>query len=295
MERLGLNPDKYKYKVQKFHLSLDSVLQKSNFLQNEVLKSFYQSIVDDIIKNSKDEFNCLKAYFKQKGFCGDIAVMDIGWNGSMQRYLVEIMNTLKVDVCMDGYYFGMRNEINNTQVHGYFYEPSRMHMEPEVSFMQGLFESLFLSSEGSTKRYRVINGVATPVLYAPEYQEKDVEFKVFRIIQDEAVRFCKEYAISPTSKLTEYKASEYSFNLVRFCTNPTLEEVSLFGDFRFYDTNVIPLARPQSLLYYVICPRKFLREFSCSAWKAGFLKRCFKVSLPYMKLYAIAKELSKKD
>lgn len=294
LERLGLDPEKYKFKVQKFHLSLDSSLQKSNFLQNEALKGFYQSILNDIIKNSRDEFDCLKVYFQQKGFCGDIAVMDIGWNGSMQRYLVEIMNILEVDVRMDGYYFGMRKEINNSQVHGYFYEPFRMDMEPVISFMQGLFESLFLSSEGSTKRYRVLNGVAIPVLYAPEYNEKDAEFKAFRIIQDEAVQFCKEYAKSPAEELLEYKASEYGFNLIRFSIDPTLKEVDLFGDFRFYDTNVFPLARPQSLINYVRCPQKLLREFSCSAWKAGFLKRCFKVPIPYMQLYMLAKKLAEK-
>lgn len=289
LDRLGLDPEKYKHKVQRFHLSLDSCLQKSNFLQNEALKGFYQSILDDIIQNSKDEFKCLKTYFQQKGFCGDIAVVDIGWNGSMQRYLVEIMNILEVDVRMIGYYFGGRKEISNSQVHGYFYEPSRMDMEPAISFMQGLFESLFLSCEGSTKRYRVFNGVANPVLYTPEYQENDIEFNAYRIIQNEAVRFCEAYAKSPATELMEYKASEYGFNLVRFGTNPKLSEAELLGDFRFFDTNVFPLAKPKSLIHYVQNPKSLMIDFSSAAWKAGFLKRCFKIRAPYASLYIFLK------
>ena len=125
-------------------------MQENKFLQNEKLKAFYQTIREDIVKNSRNEFECLSAYFKEKNFRGNIAVMDIGWNGSMQRYLVEIMDIMGISVNMDGYYFGMRKKLKNTRVHGYLYESSEMHLEPKVSFMQGLFESFFLSREGST-------------------------------------------------------------------------------------------------------------------------------------------------
>lgn len=289
LERLGLNPEKYKYRIQEFHLTLDSDLHDSNFLHNKSLKEFYQSIRDDVVKNSEDEFKCLKAYFKEKDFSGDIAVMDIGWNGSMQRYLVEIMEAIGVNVHMDGYYFGMRKVLKKSSVHGYIYEPSRMQMEPVISFMQGLFESFFLSREGSTKRYIVQNEKAIPVLYEPEYHDKDIEFRAFQIIQKEAVRFCMEYAKSPVSELSDYKVSDYNFNLVRFGTNPTLKEVNLFGDFRFYDTNVFPLAKPQSLVYYIKNPKILLRDFSYSAWKAGFMKRCFKIKAPYASVYIFMK------
>ena len=294
LERLGLNPERYKLEIQKFHLQLDSNLQDNNFLQNKNLKAFYKSIREDVVQNSREEFVCLIAYFKKKNFYGDIAVMDIGWNGSMQRYLVEIMNISGIDARIDGYYFGMRKNLKNSQVHGYFYEPSRMQMEPIISFMQGLFESLFLSREGSTKRYDIHNGKAEPVLYEPEYHENDIEFKAFQAIQEEALCFCKEYSKSPAAKLEKYKASEYSYNLLRFSTEPTLREAELFGNFRFYDTNVFPLAKPRSLLYYVRNPKIFSREFSYSAWKAGFMKRCFKINIPYMQMYMIAKVLAKR-
>lgn len=289
LERLGLDPNKYQRQVQRMQLSLDSILQQKDFLQNEKLRLFYQSIRGDIVQNSRNEFDCLAVYFKEKHFHGRIAVMDIGWNGSMQRYLEELMDTMGISISMEGYYFGMRRKVKNTQVYGYLYEPSKMHLEPRVSFMQGLFESFFLSREGSTMRYSIQEGKAVPVLCEPEYNENDVEFLAFQDLQNGAIQFCKEYAKSAAANLTNYTAKEYCYALLRFGTAPTLKEVDLFGDFRFYDTEVFPLAKPKSLVYYMRNPKKFAHDFSCSAWKSGFIKRCFKVDAPYFYLYYLLK------
>lgn len=291
LKRLGLEPEKYEQEAKQNHLSLETGLRESDFLQNTDLKNLYLRIQNDIITNSKKEFESLTAYFKQKQFQGDIAVMDIGWNGSMQRYLVELMNLTGVHVSMNGYYFGMRKRLNHTQVHGYLYEPSRMQLEPALSFMQGLFESFFLSKEGSTQRYELCGQFGKPVLYQPEYQENDAEYKAFQAVQQGAQAFCKDYAGSVSSHLKEYSAEVYSHNLLHFGTCPKLADVALFGNFRFYDTNVVRLAKPNSLSAYISQPKAFIRNFSYAVWKAGFMKRCFKIKAPYMKFYVFLKKL----
>lgn len=291
LERLGLEPEKYEQEAKRHHLSLETGLRESDFLQNTNLKSLYLQIQHDIITNSKQEFESLIAYFKQKQFQGNIAVMDIGWNGSMQRYLVELMNLAGVHISMNGYYFGMRNQLNHTQVHGYLYEPSHMQLEPAFSFMQGLFESFFLSEEGSTQRYKLCDQIGKPVLYQPEYQESDAEYKAFQAVQQGALAFCEDYGASVSSHLKEYSAEIYSHNLLRFGICPKLADVALFGDFRFYDTNVVRLAKPDSLITYISHPKRFIRDFSYAVWKAGFMKRCFKIKAPYMKFYVLLKKL----
>ena len=291
LERLGLDPEKYQKQIRPFQLTLDTILKEKNFLDDERLKAFYYSIYEDIIENSKNEFECLAEYFKGKNFQGDIAVMDIGWNGSMQRYLREIMDILGINANINGYYFGIRQVLKSTQVHGYLYESSRRQLEPKVSFMQGLFESFFLSREGSTRRYKLNKGIAIPELYAPEYHEADAEFQAFQALQEGAIEFCKQYAECSVNQLKKYTAEEYSSNLLRFGVKPTLKDSLLFGDFRFYDTNVFPLAKPKDLIYYIQNPRTFTHDFSCSAWKAGFIKRCFKVKAPYAFVYIFFKKL----
>ncbi|WP_295715284.1 HAD-IA family hydrolase [uncultured Mitsuokella sp.] len=291
LKRLGLRPEAYEQQVQQNRLSLGISLQEKDFLQNANLKKFYLQIQDDIIRNSKAEFDALAAYFKQKNFHGDIAVVDIGWNGSMQRYLVELMALVGESVHMDGYYFGMRKKLEHTQVHGYFYEPDHMDLEPQVSFMQGLFESFFLSREGSTKRYELCNQIARPVLYQPEYHEHDIEYQAFQSIQQGASAFCEKYVASIASKLKKYPAKSYAYNLLRFGTEPRMTDVALFGDFRFYDTNVVYLAKPDKMSVYIHHPKQLVRDFSYAVWKAGFLKRCFRIKAPYMKFYTFLKKL----
>lgn len=289
LERLGLNPRKYKKIVEYFHISLQTELNSDNFLKNKNVENLYHYIQDDIVKNSKDEFKKLSIYFRQKQFQGDVAVMDIGWNGSMQRYLVELMHLLDIDVNIDGYYFGLRKKINTSRAQGYLYEISHMKLEPKISFMQGLFESLFLSQEGSTKRYDFCGNSCQPILYQPEYKEKDVEYQCFKFVQKGAQDFCREYDKSMASKLCQYTAIEYAYRLLKFGTQPTLEEVNLFGDFRFFDTNVVYLAKPRSIFFYGKHPMNFVQDFSQAVWKAGFMKRCFNVRAPYNFLYLFFK------
>lgn len=288
LDRLGLNPDEFASQVRNSGLEMDTAVTEKNLKQNSKVHNLYEQIKDAVIVNSQNEFQCLEEYLKEKNFTGDIAVVDIGWNGSMQRYLVELCKVMEIPVQMEGFYFGMRKSIPNTTSHGYFYQPGNMDWEPRISFMQGLFESFFLSHEGSTKRYRLNQKHAEPELYAPEYHQQDPELKAFEKVQEGAKTFCLEYARSVTTHI-HFKSYEYAANLIRFGSKPSLSEVSLFGDFRFFDTNCVFLAKPAGMVYYFKHPRVLLRDFSYSVWKAGFMRRLFKATLPYYKIYCLLK------
>lgn len=288
LDRLGLNPDEFDSQVRNSGLEMDMAVAEKNLKQNSRVHNLYEQIKNVVIANSQTEFQCLKEYLKEKNFAGDIAVVDIGWNGSMQRYLVELCQAMEIPVQMEGFYFGMRKDIPNTVSHGYFYQPGNMELEPKISFMQGLFESFFLSHEGSTKRYRLHQDHAEPELYSPEYHQQDSELKAFEEVQQGAEAFCLEYAKSLTAH-HHFKANEYAANLIRFGSKPSISEVSLFGDFRFFDTNCVFLAKPAGMVYYFKHPRDLLRDFSYSVWKAGFMRRLFQATLPYYKIYSMLK------
>ena len=289
IERLGLDPIKYEKQVCNVGLTLDYTISEKNIKNDESVHSLYETIKEDIIVNSKNEFEAAKTYFREKGFDGDIVVVDIGWNGSMQRYLNELTRLMGLNVKMTGCYFGIRKKIKDSEVHGYLYEPDKFELEPKLSFMQGLFECLFLAHDGSTKKYTVKNNLAEPVLYAPEYPKDSPEALAFDSVQESAIRFCEEYNRSSVSKNYKFSAKEYAYNLLRFGTSPSLKEITWFGDFRFFDTNIVYLAKPQNMVYYVTHPKSLLRDFSLAVWKAGFLKRVFKVKLPYLKIYSMMK------
>ena len=135
-------------------------------------------------------------YFGEKKFVGDVAVVDIGWNGSMQKCLAELMRLADIHVTIHGYYFGIRKQISETSMQGYIYDPKHMQYETSLSFMQGLFESFFLSQEGSTKKYEIKDNIAKPILYTPEYVETDKEFKALKAVQSGALEFCRLFSES---------------------------------------------------------------------------------------------------
>ena len=290
LERLGLEPDKYIIRAQAFGLAAEEIFQQNSVQADVKLKMFYTAIQTDVIENSKQEFSALCNYFREKRFVEDIAVVDIGWNGSMQKCLVELMRLANIKVTIHGYYFGIRKQIPDTYMHGFIYDPEHMQYEPPLSFMQGLFESFFLSQEGSTKKYEMINSHAKPILYAPEYAKTDKEFKALKTVQNGALEFCRLFS---RSILTDHVVSKEDFlkNLFAFGTAPSVEETEWFGDFAFYDTNIVYMAKPEKLGYYIINPKSFLRDFSYAVWKAAFLKRLFRVNGPYSKIYSFLKSL----
>ena len=291
LDRLGLEPENYKEMALKYNLFMDQLFKEADFQNNADLKKFYKEIENDVVSNSLQEYNACIAYFKQKQFCGDIAAVDIGWNGSMQRYLYELLELAGIMTNMTGYYFGIRKELPYTEMYGYFYEPKNFELEPAISFMQGLFESFFLSHEGSTKTYSIKDdGSEEPVLYSPEYSQNDIELVSLEDVQNGAVDFCEEYSQSDTAHAYEYDVKDYSGNLIRFGNEPSLHDVKMFGDFKFFDTNIVFMAKPESMVNYLSKPRKFITDFSYSVWKAGFLKRLFKVPAPFDKVYTVLKK-----
>lgn len=235
LERLGLESDSYVIRAKDFGLAAEDVFQQTSVQADEKLKKFYSTIEKDVRKNSKQEFLALCNYFREKRFAGNVAVVDIGWNGSMQKYLLELMRLSDIDVTLHGYYFGIRKQIPDAFLQGYIYDPKNKQYEPALSFMQGLFESFFLSQEGSTKKYVITGNHAKPVLYLPEYTETDKEFKALKSVQDGAMNFCSRFSESILADCTVRK-EDYLKNLFEFGTAPSREETEWFGDFAFYDT-----------------------------------------------------------
>ena len=76
-------------------------------------------------------------------------------------------------------------------------------------------------------------------------------------------------------------ADEVYKALFRITKKPTLKESVIFGDMLFYDGASYYLAKPKTLLHYVLHYTEFIRDFSESGWKVGFLKRMMKIPFPY--------------
>ena len=60
-------------------------------------------------------------------------------------------------------------------------------------------------------------------------------------------------------------------NLVYRCTNPNYKDTKILGDILFSNDELKFIAKPKSILFYILHPKMLLKDFYECNWKIGFL------------------------
>ena len=104
MKRLGLNPEEKNELLKKYNLELESKINSNEILNNKDFLGFYEEVKEEIIQNSKEEFNNLLNYYNNIKFNGKVAIVDIGWFGNMQNALNKLVSKADINAEISGYY-----------------------------------------------------------------------------------------------------------------------------------------------------------------------------------------------
>ena len=294
---LGLEIENYREIVEKHGLSLSDIFDRNTIKKEERLKALLEQIKSDIIENSKREYELLTRYLEENVVRGKIAVVDIGYGGSMQRYLQQVLTKLGIEHDITGFYLavadfytknmlpGMKLDLNG-YLFDFQHDPNAV--DTRSSFV-GLFETLFLEQGGSVKRYVADTDKVVAERYPYEYEvggKPTEDLKKVRRIQKGAVDFVRNAAQDEMIENLKCAPNEYFEGLRSVGENPTLAELKLFGDISFYDEGMTEkLAAPNKLLRYIIHPNQMKNDFLKCRWKTGFLKRVLKINLPYQEIY----------
>lgn len=264
-----------------------SFLSRNMKREPKVLR-FYQSIQEEVVQKSKEAYAVFLQYLQQEAFSGSVTLVDIGWQGSMQYYLQNILAQANIPAEIHGYYVGrVRNVIPDLCLHAYI--PAGENPQLGAS---GLFESLFLSREGSTKTYRKDpDGKIIPELYDSEYTQTK-EAAMVEAFQNGALAFIDAMKTGIGAQPVPYTVA--TANILRVLRNPGKRELQMFADFGFADGEVHPLAVPKSFWTYIQKPGSLLTDFANSQWKNGFLKKLFRFPLPYWRVLFALKRLKGK-
>lgn len=294
VKRLGLNPKEKEELLKQNNLELDMKLEVLEISKNQDFIKFYETVKEEIKENSQKEYNNLLKYYNEIDFSGKVAIVDIGWFGNMQNALNNIIQKANMKVDLTGYYVGIVPESKNQEknkMHGFLFEKNKNEdLFLKKKYFNSIFEMIFLSTHGSVKNY---NGQDTKVdFYEFEYENSETE-KNIRKIQDGALQFIKDFCASKTQKYIEINERISLYNMMKFGNYPSLEDTEKFGDIIFYDDDNFYLAKPRELNYYIIRPKEFYNELMNSVWMPGFLKRLFKVELPYFKFILFLRKLKK--
>ena len=254
---------------------LSNILNKKQYI--EILEKLYPLVID----NSNKEYKSFINYKNIHNFTGNVAIVDIGWFGNIQHALEK----LKLDTRIRGYYMGIepRKNYQNTQkMSGFIFETNRNYdyflMEHNFN---SIFEMLFLGRHGSVKRYNSNEGYGVE-FYEYEYEGLKEKNNIINL-QDSAIEFVKEFY---KSGLIEYLVDDLSISFERLANiflNPSLNIAKQFGDMVFLDDEKMYIAKPKRGIYY-LNPKKLIHDYKRSIWRIGFLKRVFKLKLPYYKI-----------
>ncbi|WP_353949196.1 HAD family hydrolase [Sporolactobacillus sp. Y61] len=281
---LGLNLADSKRKLNTYNVDFDELHRRNAILSDRKIKWIYHHLQKEINENSLKEEANLTGYLRQNQVNGKFAIVDIGWVGSIQRYLRDILLKNHIDNQIKGYYIALTRDSRpykekyHLDFSGYVYDCAngRDARTPIGSFI-GLIESLFLAQEGSTKTYmKNKNHSFEPVLFPYEYLNDGhytKEALAVKAIQEGAIQFIKDYQASSLSPLLHVDQTIAFNNIYHMGIHPKKNEMKLFSFFRFFDNDQkTSLINNQSLYRYILRPQNFLLDFSHSKWKSAFLK-----------------------
>ena len=166
LQNLGLDVSDYTDVLERLGLNPTDELRKSELPENERLRELYETVKDDVIARSKSECDAFVRYAEQEGFSGKVAVVDIGWHGSLQFFIKNMAESLSMDLDMEGYYIGLATAAREgLTFQGYVVDEGNAEGRCDAwKPFNGLVESLFLAQEGSTERFEIdSSGTARPV------------------------------------------------------------------------------------------------------------------------------------
>lgn len=256
--------------LNEFNVSKDDMLDMNN---TENFFPLLKKLFPIIKENSRREWKALEQYSYKMDFIGKVAIVDIGWYGTMQNSMEKLFPKNKIY----GYYFGIvpNTKIAKSNYNGYIFSKNEnIELYMKMHYFINIFEFLFLAQHGSVKKYINQNEVE---FYDYEYINHD-EKSIALNIQNSAINFIKK------NKSMNVDTSDSIIKFINYFLYPSNYSSVRFGNIQFKDDDFKYIAKPKFLFFYFFNFKTLKNDFIDSSWRIGFLKRLFKIPLPYYKI-----------
>lgn len=254
--------------LERSHLTEDQVRQVAEccgcndldaLLQESERRSFIEKLKktplfwESLQQESQKAHDNAMAYFEQEGLLtGDVAIVDSGWSGSMQRSLGQLLRSKGFAGHLDGFYFGMYQSPKGVEDGSYhtFYFNRQGKLSDKAWFNNNVFECMLAAPHGMTVGYKEKEGQMVPLL-----REKRAVEELALVEAQEAgiLRYVAGYLQScdePTPQKDRlFRCRKW---LRRCMVHPTAAEIEFLGNYQFCDDATegyfLPLAQAE-------CPR----------------------------------------
>ena len=289
IKKVGLDAKKYEKTVKENGYDLDEIVTIKEEIKNKNFINLYNELLPDIKENAKKEYESLQKYLNEIKFKGNIAIIDIGWNGNMQNALQNIINYSKINANIEGYYVGITPDSNKQKIlkmHGYMFEKNKNEeLFLQKKFFNSIFEIFFTADHGTLLNY--VDGVNLDKF---EYENTET-YNNIQEIQAGALYFIKLFSKYNQNNYISYNELDAVQNFLEFGNNPSLYDIKMFKNFMFMDDELKNVIPKHGFCYYLFHPRIFKNDLRDSYWKTAFLKKVFKLNINY---YKIVKKIREK-
>lgn len=156
---------------------LASIVDVEQQLTDSDLRMFQERFKESItfrtcvMENSQKAYQDTMGYFEQEGLLAQnqVAIVDSGWTGSMQRSLRQLLQSKGFRGRLVGFYFGMYAQPKDLADGEYltWYFSANSGKTNKILFCNNLFECFLSAPHGMTLRYQNEDGTYTPVLNSP--------------------------------------------------------------------------------------------------------------------------------
>lgn len=307
MDSFGLAAEDYDEIIKKHGYHKEELLKRDELIKDAKFRAFFNDMKDDVFANAQKESENLTKYLKQFDFSKKIALVDIGWRGSIQADLLKALDDMGIRHDITGYYFGLSKPAveklggRGYKAEAYLFDCLNNERDHDTAISFGsLLETLFFERNGSVKKYVQQEDTVVSERYPYEYRKNNKmtpEAEHVENIQNGALQFIRLFRDSKISDHIGTEPAVMFHSLYKSGTEPDRETAVRFGDFLFFDNGrEAYMARPSG--GYMLRPRAFVRDLTGAGWKIGFLKRSLHIPLPYLQIYMLlhrAADHSEKD
>ncbi len=264
-------------------IQANEIFKRSTFRQDPKILKLTKVLYQKIMKKAEEQNHNFLSYLKQENFEGNIGIVDIGWHNSIQYALLNVVNDVKIN----GFYLGIHRKAKKIQsphkAIGYLYHYKNDLEQQYLTFsFVSLLETMFLSHEGTTIGYQKDHNKFYPILAPYEYNEELASLQIVDDFQKGAIQFIKDYKKSDLYKTVELNSKICSYNLLHFGNYPNKKNLKIFGNISFENYQIHNIINfNHNSFYYFTHPKTMIQDFYTSGWRVAFLKKLFKIPLPY--------------
>lgn len=198
----------------------------------------------------------------------DIALIDIGWHGTIQNMLESITGNKYL-----GLYLGntIRSSFETMESKGYWFSNTDESESIYQMSIVGILEVALFPNIGTTVGYKVDdNGTILP-LYA---DCEAADFSTIKHFQDGALKFIDDY-LQYRNTDERIDANQAMAAYVQLAYRPSIKQAKVFSDLMYEDGKTNKLAIVNSWSCYLRHPKMLLKDYEKSKWKEGFIKQLF--------------------